>query len=388
VAAPNCHQRTERGREPIKLFKEEKKLADDSNPQEIKLDFSGLKEVLEENNKNQIRTIIEELSKFNTEGKQGGKKGYLRSSGPAHEKLIENLKEVGKEKNPSKLTEQWTVVIPNYTTKETSAGLRDYVWVDELLKNETGDVANIPYVKDADFEILSSVGDAFAAETTDLVSSVTTTLYEAGLWTQIGYNVLERINQNLLDVINETLAKAAVRAEDAKIITLIAAGTSTNFAGDIGRKTGAAYFYSTNIAQGIRSLINAGKKARPSECVLYLTSYAYGALLEELTTSEVFATADPQLVKTGEVEAVLGVNIVVGGYTPSKPRTAASTGTADLCFMMRGKRAVALAPKRDLLIETDKAIETRKLKITASHTFGIKILDFKEIVRIWTSHVD
>jgi hypothetical protein len=55
--------------------------------------------------------------------------------------------------------------------------------------------------------------------------------------------------------------------------------------------------------------------------------------------------------------------------------------------MMRGRRAVALAPKRELLIETDKQIATRKLRIAASHTFGVKILDFKEIVRIWTSRV-
>jgi hypothetical protein len=55
--------------------------------------------------------------------------------------------------------------------------------------------------------------------------------------------------------------------------------------------------------------------------------------------------------------------------------------------LMRGKRAVALAPKRELLIETQKQIATRKLRVSASHTFAIKILDAKEIVRIWTSRV-
>jgi hypothetical protein len=54
---------------------------------------------------------------------------------------------------------------------------------------------------------------------------------------------------------------------------------------------------------------------------------------------------------------------------------------------MRGKRAVALAPKRELLIETQKQIGQRKLRMSASHTFGIKILDAKEIVRIWTARV-
>ncbi len=368
-------------------------MADDKpEPQEIKLDFSGFKEslveALGERDKTLVKAIVEELRR--QEGLDSGrrKKGQLRASGPTAEKLVENLKKVGKEKNASLLTEQWTVVIPNYTSKETSAGMRDYVWVDELLKDEPGDQANIPYVKDADFEILAAVGNAFAAETTDLVSSVTTTLYEAGLWTQIPYYILERINQNLLDEINAMLANASVRAEDAKIMALIEAGTSTNFAGEVGRKSGSAYFYAANIAQSIRALLNAGKKVRPSEMVVYLTSYAYGALLEELMANEVIATADPTLIRTGEIEELMGVGIVVGGYRPSQNRTNANTGTVDLCFAMRGKRAVALAPKRELLIETDKATELRKLKITASHTFGVKILDFKEIVRIWTSHVD
>ncbi len=80
-------------------------------------------------------------------------------------------------------------------------------------QGEPGDVANIPYVKDADFEQLGAVGNAFNAGTTGLISSVTTTLYEQGLWSDIDYYFIERINQNLLNEINSMLARAAVRAE-------------------------------------------------------------------------------------------------------------------------------------------------------------------------------
>jgi hypothetical protein len=350
-----------------------------SQSEELKLDFSGLKEALKETNAKLVKDIADALQEA-----KAGSKGRTMTSQKS-EKLIEGLKKV-REDN-WKLTEQWTVVIPNYTSKETAAGLRDFVWVDEILKGEPGDVANIPYVKDADFEILGAVGNAFNAETTGLVSSVTTTLYEAGLWSDIDYYLIERINQNLLDEINAVLAKASIRAEDKEIMSLIEAGTSTNFAGDVGRKTGAAYFYAANITQAIRSLLNAGKQAKPSECVLYLTSYAYGALLEELSASQVIATADPKIITTGQIEEYLGVGLVVGGFRPTAKRTTATgTGTVDLCFLMRGKRAVALAPKRELLIETDKQIATRKLRVAASHTFGVKVLDFREIVRIWTSH--
>ena len=68
----------------------------------------------------------------------------------------------------------------------------------------------------------------------------------------------------------------------------------------------------------------------------------------------------------------MGVGLVVGGYRPSQQRTNAGTGTVDLCFCMRGKRAVALTPKRELLIETDKAIETRKLKSPQATRLALK----------------
>lgn len=345
----------------------------------LKLDFSGLKEALIENQ----TAMFTELKEALRQTDKGGK--GMVGGGASKEKLIESLKKV-REDNWH-LTEQWTVVVPNYRSKETSAGLRDYVWVSEIIKDEPGDTANIPYVRDADFEQLAAVGNAFNTETTGLISSITTTLYEAGLWSDVDYYLIEKINQNLLDELNHMLANAAVRAEDEKIMTLVVAGTSTNFAGDIGRKTGAAYFYAANVAQALRSLLYAGKKARPGECVLYMTAYAYGALLEELAASQVISNADPKIITTGEIEQYLGVGIVVGGYRPTQQRTNAATGTCDLCFMMRGKRAVALAPKRELLIETDKQISARKLRIAASTTFGVKVMDFKEIVRIWTSRV-
>jgi hypothetical protein len=49
---------------------------------------------------------------------------------------------------------------------------------------------------------------------------------------------------------------------------------------------------------------------------------------------------------------------------------------------MRAKRALCLAPKRDLLIETDKNIKTRVLQIVGSHTFGVVEIDPLEVCRI------
>ena len=348
----------------------------------IELNFSGMKEALLEANKDMVKQITESLKPAQPQGK-----GYVMPTEQSS-KLIESLHKIHDQN--WKLEEQWTVVIPNYRQKELKANLRDYVYVNEVMKTEPGDILNIPYVSDVDFEQLSAVGAAFAATWAEasLMSSLTTTLYEAGGYADLSYYLIERFNQNLLEEINNVLATAAVRSEDAKIMALVEALTGTNFAGNVTRFTGSAYFYSSNIPKALKLLLNTGKRVTPDQCVLYLTPAAYGALLEEVVSSQVFAFASPALINQGVIEKLIGVGIVVGGYRPSQQRTNQATGTVDLCFLMRGKRAIALAPKRELLIETQKQTATRKLRITASHTFGIKIIDAKEIVRIWTSRVD
>ncbi len=350
--------------------------------EKVVFDFTGLKEALLEQQKDMIAKIQEALRPR----QESFGKGYVTPP-ETSKKLVESLKAVKSE--GWRLAEQWTVAIPNYRQSENRANLRDFVWTTEILKAEQGDVANIPYVMDFDFEQLGAVGNAIAATIAEasFIGSVTTTLYEAAAYSDLSYYLLERFDANLLEEVNKAFADAGVRSEDAKIMALVEALSSTNFAGNVTRLSGAAYFYSTNVPKAMKLLLATGKSVRPGECLLYMTPHAYGALLEELTASQVIAFADPSIIKSGLIETIFGVKIVVGDYRPSQQRTNQATGTVDLCYLMRGKRAIALAPKRDLLIETDKQIATRKLRITGSHTFGIKILDAKEIVRIWTSHV-
>lgn len=303
--------------------------------------------------------------------------------GPDAAKLIESFKNV---KDSRTVAEQWSVTIPNYTTKERSASLRGFVWLTGDIQGKAGDVVNIPYVKDFAFEVLGTVGAAFAAETTSIISTLTTTLKEAGAWSDVAYADIEKIDANLLDLLNSTFVSAATRAEDKVLVELLSACTSTNFAGTVDRKTGTLSFYAANIPKAIGLLLQAGKKITPGECVLYITPRCYAALLEELVASNAFTVAmGDDVISRGMLEQYLGVNIVCGDEIESKPRTAGATGTKELCFLFRAKRCLALAPKRDIMVETDKQIATRKLRITGSHTFGVKLLDAKECVRIFTS---
>ena len=226
--------------------------------QTLTLDMSGLKDQLIAAQKDMVKQIRESMQK---PASTRGTGQVVRSKGS--QKLVESLRKVRQQE--WKLEEQWTIAIPNYTAYELGAHLRDAVWVQELLKGEQGDVANIPWVGDVSYEQLGAVGNAFNAswKEGDLIGSVTTTLYEAGGWADLSYYLLERFDANLLDEVNKSLAKGAVNSEDEKIMTLINAGTSTNFAGDVTRFTASNYFYSTNIPQAIKLLMMAGKNADP-----------------------------------------------------------------------------------------------------------------------------
>lgn len=362
----------------------------DPEGEKITLDFSGLGPALETRDEALVKRIVQELRK---EPREPEGKGFIEGYSESLDKVLESLIKV--QEGNWKMQEEWTIAIPGYHKHELRAGLRDHVWTTTVLQGEQGDIARIPYVMDFDFQILAAVGNAFAGSTTGIIAGLTTTLYEAGAWTDVPYNLIERFDRNLLDELNAVFARAAVRAEDAVIGTLINARTNTNYAncgiggaalsGTVGRSTGPASFYAANVPQALARLLHCDKSVVPSECVLYLTGAAYGALLEELSASAVIAHAVPTVITQGEVEKYLGVSIVVGGYRLWNQRTNAATGTVEVCYLMRGKRAVALAPKRDILIETDKQIATRALRVTGSHTFGVLLLDWKEIVYIWTS---
>jgi len=365
---------------------------DELEPQELKLDFKGLGPSLAERDEALVTKIVEKLRK-DERAPQGKGVVFTEDYNAKLERVAESLQKVNEQ--GWKMQEEWTIAIPGYIQHELRAGLRDHVWTTTVLQGEQGDVARIPYVMDFDFEILGAVGAAFAASTTGIIAGLTTTLYEAGAWTDVAYNLIERFDRNLLDELNAAFARAAVRAEDAVIMTLINARTNTNFAncgiggaaltGTVGRSTAPAAFYAANVPQALGKLLLCQKAATPGECVLYMTGRAYAALLEELAASNAIASATPGVIQQGEIEKYLGVSIVVGGYRPWNQRTNFATGTVERCFLMRGKRAVALAPKRDILIETDKQIATRQLRVTGSHTFGVLLLDWKEVVMIWTS---
>jgi len=261
--------------------------------------------------------------------------------------------------------------------------LRDYVWVSEVIKGKPGDTAYIPYVKDFDLTTSATVGDA-CAEVTGIISETSTTLKEGSAYTDVPYHTIEKYDQNLLDETNARFARAAVRCEDYNLMAALhAASSRTQFAGYMDRDTYAnAAFVASWIPDALAKLLAAGKDVKPGDCVLWMHGKAYADLLKELVASNAFTVAKGDVVQQGMLTDYLGVRLVIGGLMPGKARQGTGTGTCYPAYMMRAKRVLALAPKRDILIETDRLIKEKKLRIAGSHTFGVKVLDFKEAVQI------
>jgi len=101
---------------------------------EIKVDFSELE--------NKFNTKIEELNKKIDESakpKKNEGKGVIERLGDRATALLEQMHTI----SSSNITENWTVVIPAYTTKEIRAHLRDYVFISSEIKGKAGDTVKL-----------------------------------------------------------------------------------------------------------------------------------------------------------------------------------------------------------------------------------------------------
>jgi len=347
----------------------------------VEVDFSGMEDRLDKKQDERLKKYVAELKEYYA-SKTGGGKGVVEAfRSPNSTKLIEQLRNVAN----SDIKEQWTVTIPSVTTKEVAAHLRDYVFVSDVVKGKVGEMVSIPYVKDFDFCTPKAARQATLPQVTGIIGVHETQFREAGAYTDVYYSDIEKIDQNLLDEINRVFTHAAVRAEDKGLIQLLEACTEDQFAGAVG--AGGATFEAADVPDAIGKLLLAGKEVHPGDCVLYMTSKAYANLLKELAASQIIAYARGDIITKGIVEDYLGVRILVGGYAPhhpTAPTCATGTSNYEVCYLMRAKRCLALAPKRDILIETDRKIMERQLRIAGSHTFGRKLLDITEAVLIWT----
>lgn len=370
------------------------------------IDFSELENRLKRDMTKELKPYFEQyLEKLKeTDGWKENKngKGIVEAYIPKDKKakVLEQLQK-GKRANFNIVNEQWTIALPRTRVSEIAAHLRDFIYVTDAIKGKQGDTVNIPYVRDVEFDFAATAGISSFSVKTGLVSTLTTTLVEAGAYYDAYYTDIEKIDSNLLDELNSVFAHAAVRSEDEKLLNLLCNGTTSAWgetklgANAIDLYVGETNFLAAStfavswIADAIGKMIEKGRDVNPGELILVLNSSMYITLLKKLsaTTNTAVAYAMPTVWTKGMIESYLGVRIMVSGYEMRSMSGSGLTNdeTSYQCaFLMRPKRCLGLAPKREILIETDKQIAARTLRIVATHTFGTAIIDQGEAVKIFS----
>ena len=93
--------------------------------------------------------------------------------------------------------------------------------------------------------------------------------------------------------------------------------------------------------------------------------------------------ARPDVVQKGRLTEFMGVDIVVVPKANMPTKTVDSTDYKCAYLIMKN-RAVVFAPKRELLVETERLTKERKVQLTATHTFGCVVIDSNAAVEIIT----
>lgn len=280
-------------------------------------------------------------------------------------KILEALKS-------SSLREQWTapLPLPDAPTANIASFVRNYT----ILRGEPGDVAYIPVVKD--FNVSKPTGGVGGtlSEITGAYTYVQTTLTEVGGYMQIPYSDIEKFSEDIIAEIEQKLAKACLRAVDKEILDTIIADTDIP---ELDKTSAAVYFDADWIPEALHIIGNQGKDVKPQDVILIINTLMYADLFKDVAASQSIVFARPDVVREGLLAELFGVKILVSNYLPTH-------ATKSYSAFLIHKNAVVYAPKREILIETEKDTVARKVKLTGTHTFGLVIADDKAVVEIKT----
>jgi hypothetical protein len=360
----------------------------------IEVDFSEMEKRLGDKASVEMKRYFEELKTVSEAKKEANGKGIVEAFEPDRKaKLVEEFQK-GERCDAGKIKEQWTICVPKFAQYELAGHLRDFVWVTDAVKGKPGETVNIPYVKDVEFthETTPHTGGSLTG-VTGLINVLTTTLHESGAYYDAYYGDIEKIDSNMLDELNRVFAHAAIRAEDKDLIALINTAVTGFFTSKGGDTETAPFFVGTNASQmnanfvvdALGALMRRGHEVHPGECILILRPKHWAALVKNVIGTTSLSASKPSVAQQGVIEDLLGVKIVVTGYpTYWHPYNQNIVSSYEFAYLLRPKRALALAPKRDILIETDKLIKERQLRIAASHTYGVCAVDLTEVMCIKT----
>ena len=331
----------------------------------------------------EIRKALEEAKDKNEEDNVEPKSIAVKDGEP-YEKIASKLREaINSTGAAAALPDIWAPDVSRLPAGLV-ASLRDYVKVYPQVRGKPGDTFKIPRITTPEFGSLTE-GTA-PSEASYTVDSINVTLSEYGAMIKVTYSVLEDITGDIVRTIEDGFIEAARLKEDEQILSALdsASPAATLYGGDATSESGvdAADVFSPDlIAKALKEIMEEGYGTRPGSCVLVVHPKQYQALLTNSQFTNAATLGSPEVVRTGQITSYMGVDILVSSKVPTGSGNGVTTYHA---FLFR-KDAVALVPKRDLLVETEKDTGARVLQLTASHRFGCAVTFPKAVVKIITA---
>lgn len=296
-------------------------------------------------------------------------KGVVVEEKDPRAKILESIKR-------GSLREQWEKPISLPTAP--SAGISTFVLRSEAVSGKPGDVVNIPYVKDFDLDVLANVGGGLTPKT-GIYGTVQTTLKEAAATMEIPYADVEKLSEDLLARLEERFNDGALRAIDRHILDTLVADANIP---ELDKSGANVNFDADWVVEALTTMMKQGKSVNPRDCILVINAAMYEALLKDIASSQPLAFARPDVISKGVLTEFMGVNILISNYLPEHD----ATTHAKSAYLIH-RNALVFAPKRSLLLETQRDTVARSVKLTGSLTFGVAVLDGKAIVEIKTPAV-
>ncbi len=288
------------------------------------------------------------------------------------------------------------VWVPEISRKPAGlvANIGDHVKVYPQVKGKPGDRVKIPKLASIEFAELTEATPP--SEAAVPIDAVEVTLKEYGALARISYAVLEDMNADVVAALEESFEEAAKLAEDEYILSKLNAIPDDDLAAHLwgGDATGTGDVDAADvmtpdlIAEAIGALMQKGYTVKPGDMLLVLHPKQYEDLLRNEQFTNAARLGSPDVVKTGQITSYMGVDIIVSTQVPVTEKDSIATGEPSVdvyhAFLFR-KDAVALVPKRTLLIETERKTAERVLQLMATHRFGAEALFPDAIVKISTA---
>lgn len=254
--------------------------------------------------------------------------------------------------------------------------LRDYFKEYPQLKGKPGDTLHIPRITTPAFGSLTA-GTA-PADQTHTIDKIDITLSEYGGGQTINYDVLEDMVGDVVSKINDGYVEAALQSEDSYILdaldAALTAGTITNVVYGGSAASEAALVSTDTFTEDLISKaqqeVEIDKfRMNPGDWFVVMGIKQYGDLSrrDQFKQANVFGTR--QLIETGKLPGWIGGELLKSSEINTGTGAGSPAATTYHAYACR-KDAFGFAPKRELMVETDRAIKKRQLDLMASHRFG------------------